>query len=176
MKKYFLILFAFYICILPVNSQIITGGVEYDEQSAQQEILNSPIQTLNSSLINPNLFDKNRQENLRSLLNGNVDLKDRTLASFSDGTYGVIYKNNPTNVWYYTNSGNLMHFEVKTSLSYPYRTYKYAPNSKLVNMSLRISDKESYIFDKQGNMIAHWLGRNCYNSKGEIIMRRKIYD
>ena len=159
-----------------MHSQIITGGVEYDEQSAQQEILNSPLQTVNSSFVTQNLFDQNRQENLRSLLNGNVDLKDRTLASFSDGTYGIIYKNNPTNVWYYTNSGNLMNFEVKTSLSYPYRTYKYTLNNKLVNMSLRVSDKESYIFDKQGNMIAHWLGKNCYNSKGEIIMSRKIYN
>ena len=173
MKKWILI-FVFCLVILPANPQIITGGVEYTSEVAQQEMLNTTPKTINQNQVNLNLLDTNRGENFTNILKGNVDLKDRTLASFSDGTYGIIYKNDPTNVWYYTHSGNLMHVETKTSLTYPYKTYKYTPSGKLVNMSLRVSDKESYIFDKQGNLIAHWLGQNCYNPEGRIIMTRKI--
>lgn len=173
MKKWILI-FVFCISTLPVNSQIITGGIEYTSKVAQQEMLHTTPKTVNQNLVNSNLFDTSRHENFTNMLKGNVNLKDRTLASFSDGTYGIIYKNNPTNVWYYTHSGNLMHVETKTSLIYPYKTYKYTPDGILVNMSLRISDRESYIFDKQGNLIAHWLGQNCYNTDGRIIMTRKI--
>ena len=173
MKKWILI-FVFCIFALPANSQIITGGVEYTSELVQQEMLNTAPKTVNQSLVNSNLQDANKRENFSNILRGNVDLKDRTLASFSDGTYGIIYKNDPINVWYYTHSGNLMHVETKTSLIYPYKTYKYTPSGMLVNMSLRISDRESYIFDKQGNLIAHWFRQNCYNPDGKIIMTRKI--
>lgn len=46
-------------------------------------------------------------------MTGNVELKDRTLAFFSDSTYAVMYENDKYHVWYYTNSGNLIYAEEK---------------------------------------------------------------
>lgn len=173
MKKFILIL-AIIFFPLCANSQIISGGVEYNSETAQQEMINSKPAKFDKNLIKTNLLDKNHNENITTLLQGNTELKDRTLALFSDGSYGIIYKNDKQNVWYYNNQGVLTHNEIKTSLTYPYKTYKYSTNGTLVNMSLRISDTESYVFDNSGKLLAHWVGNYCYDSSGNIIMTRKI--
>lgn len=108
------------------------------------------------------------------MLKGSTELSDRTLAYFSDGSYGVNYNDDKIHVWYYKNDGTLMYAEEKTALDYPYKTYKYTPNGDLVNMSLRTSEEETFIFNKSGKLIAHWIGKNCFDEQNNIIMTRKI--
>jgi hypothetical protein len=44
----------------------------------------------------------------------------------------------------------------------------------LVNMTFRVSEFETFIFNNSGNLIAHWKGEKCYNPDGKIIMTRRI--
>ncbi len=161
--------------ISPVNAKIITGGIEVSVEQARENAFEDFKANNKFSVERDFLIDRNRNENISMLLKGTTELKDRILALFSDGTYGVVYKENPTSVYYYSNQGMLSHKEVKSSLTYPYKTYKYAVTGKLTNVSLRLSDSEAFIFDAEGELIAHWVGSYCYDELGNVIMRRKIY-
>lgn len=171
-KKIIIILFLF--LILPANADtILTGGINYNVSSARQELLQTPIKKLNPNLVSQFAKDKNYKENLEYFLKGNVELKDRTLAFFSDSTYAVMYNNDKYHVWYYEKSGNLIYTEEKDNLNYPYKSYKYTTDGKLVNMGLRVSKEETFIYTPQGKLIAHWLGQYAYNENNNIIMTRK---
>ena len=161
----FIIIFLLIMLMLPANSEnTITGGVEYTTNSAREELLTTPKETVPFELVKSNLIDLK------------ADLKDCTVGKFSDGSYAVIYKNNPKFVWYYGSNGVLTHSEVKTSLDYPYKTYKYTPDGRLVNMSLRGSKEETFIYTPGGKLLAHWLYQNCYDENNNIIMTRKVYE
>lgn len=175
MKYIFTVIFLL-MSILPCTGQVITGEVKYTQETAREEVFAEPELSPNLNLVKVNTFDKNRNENLNKLINGYTELKDRTLALFSDMSYGVTYKDNPTYVWYYDNSGILIYYDIKSSLEYPYKTYKYSSDKKLLNISLRVSKAETFIYNKQGELIAHWKDNNCYDKNGKIIMSRKIYE
>lgn len=175
MKRILLILLLLFMLSCDVSfGQIITGEVTYNTNSARNELFSNPVLPFSSSNIQKNIIDKNYLQNKTALLKGQTDLKDRILAQFSDGSYGIIYKDNLTNVFYYTPDGLLTHNEIKASLDYPYKAYKYDINGNLVNTSLRVSQNETFIFSKQAKLIAHWIGELCYDENNKIIMSRKI--
>ena len=159
---------------LPVNSQtILTGEIRYDVNSAREEILKNPLKKLNPHLVAKHITDSENRENLGYALQGNVELKDRTLAFFSDGTYAVMYNRDRYHVWYYSHDGKLIYAEEKDGLDYPYRSYKYTTMGELVNMGLRVSKEETFIYSPNGRLIAHWLRENAYDEDGNIIMQRR---
>ena len=162
--RIFWIVFLFFILALPANAEVIQGGVRYSINSAREELLKTPDISVPNSLMQSNLFDLN------------TEIKDRSLAKFSDGSYAVIYKDNPKFVWYYSQNGILTHVQVKTSETYPYKTYKYTPGNRLVNMSLRVSKDETFIYTPDGKFLAHWLYQNCYDENNNIIMTRQIFE
>lgn len=150
MKIFFTLLLNMFL-ILPASAEVLAIGISQNEIS-----------------------DINNSENISMLLKGVTDLKDRTLAKFSDGSYGIIYKSEPNFVLYYSSDGILTHKEVKTSLEYPYKTYKYKVNGQLENMTYRVSEGETYIYSPNGKLLAHWLGNYCYDEVGNVIMTRQI--
>ena len=87
-----------------------------------------------------------------------------------------MYNDNPLYVWYYSSYGNLIYAEKKNRSEYPYKTYKYTPEGRLVNMSLRVSKGETFIYTPDGNLLAHWVGANAFDENGNIIMTRKYYE
>ena len=151
MKVFFTFLLLNMLLTLPVGAQVLTIGISQNEIS-----------------------DINNSENKSMLLKGITDLKDRTLAKFSDGSYGIIYKTEPNFVLYYSSDGILTHKEVKTSLIYPYKTYKYKVNGQPENMTYRVSEDETYIYSPNGKLLAHWVGNYCYDEVGNVIMTRQI--
>ena len=173
MKKVIVVVFLIFFG-LPATAKIITGEVQYNVNGARQEVMSTEIPAFDRTKIKANIYDYGRAENLGSLLKGVTELKDRTLAYFSDGSYGVTYNDNPLDVFYYGNDGILTHNEVRDSVKYPYKSYKYTTGGKLVNMSLRVSEDETFIFEPDGKLIAHWLGACCYDEENNVIMRRKI--
>lgn len=173
MKKFFAISLLF-IFSTGTNATVITGGVKYDINSAKTEILTTQPPLLHSQLLRNHIIDTNLYINKKVLLKGITELKDRTLAQFSDGSYGIIYKNNPTNVFYYNNKGYLTHTELKDSVEYPYKAYKYDTFGNLINISLRTSEYETFIFKPSGELIAHWYKEQCFDENNNIIMTRKI--
>lgn len=175
MRKYIiLILFIFTLNFSLSFAAPLTGGVEYNVEDARLELQNNRPRGIDYWLMQDNFTDTNYNENRKMLLNGNVALTDRTLAQFSDGSYGVVYKKDLRHVWYYNQDGTLLYAEERVSLEYPYRAYKYTPEAELVNMSLRVSDSETFIFDKLGRLIGHWIGSKCYDESGNVTMTRQI--
>ena len=175
--RFLLILFTLATVILPVQAGILlTGEVEYTTDSARYELINSIPQKSDEKFVSIYLKDKNYKENISALLKGFVELKDRTLAMFSDNSYAVMYHNDKLHVFYYAPNGSLTHYELKDGIEYPYKSYKYDINGNLVNMGLRVSKAETYIFSPNGKLIAHWIKENGYYENGNVIMTRKYLD
>ncbi len=105
-----------------------------------------------------------------------IEDKDKITAYFSDGTSAVRYKNIPLVVLYYNEEGFLTHTEKRTSIEYPYKSYKYNTEGNLVTTTMRLSEDETLIYNRNGKLIAHWRGTNCYDNYGNIIMTRKFAD
>ena len=172
MKK-FIVLLVLLISV-PVQGEMLTGGVKYTVEDAKIELQNNRPSEVDYLLRQNNFADKNYKENYSALLKGITKLNDRTLGLFSDGSYAVNYKNDSSHVWYYDKDGFLINTEMRTSTRYPYRSYKYTPDGELVNMSLRVSEKETFIFSPFGGLLGHWVGDNCYDENGNVVMTRKI--
>lgn len=172
MKRFFILLFLLS-TILCTEAQTLTGGVKYSVDDARIE-LRQNIPEADFVLTSQHDIDINTDENQNALLKGITKLNDRTLGLFSDGTYAINYNSDPKHVYYYDKNGAIINIEIKTSTIYPYKTYKYTPYGELVNMTLRVTEKESYIFTPLGKLLGHWLNENCYDDSGKIIMTRKI--
>jgi len=176
MKKAILLL-VLLMCILPVRADLIlTGGVDYTVKSAREELLNEAQTQIDLRLIVLNIYDVRHQENIKCLLKGETSLKDRTLASFSDSTYAVMYNSDKFHVWYYSNEGILLYAEKKDGIGYPYKSFKYDINGKLVNMGLRVSKGETFIYTPNGKLLAHWVDSKGYDEFGKIVMTREYYE
>ena len=173
MKKY-LIIFLFFIINLSSFGAIINGGVEYDYEYIQEENLNTP--QLSESKIISNLTDTNRDENITALKAGIKQVKNRIGDIFSDGSYGIMYLDNPLYSWFYSPEGKLISYSVKSSAQYPTKIVKYKPDGKIINITIKLSKKESYIYALDGSLIARWQGNTCYDSNNNIIMTRKEID
>ena len=166
MKKLFLLLMVS--IILPAGAQVLTGEVKYSVEDAKIELQN------NRPAAADYLLTQNNFENYSALLKGQTNLNDRILALFSDGSYAVNYKSNLKHVFYYDKDGSFINFEIRTSLEFPYSSYKYSPDGELVNMSLRVSKDETFIFSPFGELLAHWVREKCYDENGNIVMTRTI--
>ena len=174
MKK-LLVIWVLLICTAGIScaDEVLTGGVEYTTDIAREELLQkTPLKPDGLSVLT-NIADENYKENKTLLLKGQAEIKDRVLAEFSDNSYAVMYHENPLYVWYYSPEGILTHIEVKDGTNYPYKSYKYDTEGNLVNMGLRVSKEETFIFDKSGKLIAHWLKDKGYDENGKVIMKRR---
>lgn len=172
MKKIALLILV--LIMLPAYGEVLTGGVKYSVQDAKIELQNNRPAAIDYFLTQNNFIDKNHKENYSALLKGSTKLNDRILAIFSDGSYAVNYTNDLKHVWYYDKDGSLINAEERTSLEYPYGSYKYSPDGELINMSMRVSKEETFIFSPLGELLGHWIGENCYDENGNIVMTRKI--
>ncbi len=172
MKKLilFLLIVTFY---TSAEAQILTGEIKYDCQQAKEEAFREPPKQIDFDFIKIHFIDKNRNENINALQSGIDKLINRKLAKFSDGSYGVEYFDDPEYSWYYDSMGRLINFTHKSALTYPCKTTKYKPDGSITNTGLKVSEKESFLFNKDGKLIAHWLGDYCYDAKNNIIMTRK---
>ena len=157
-----------------VNAKIITGEVEYNAEIAREETFAKPIEKVSFDKIYNHFYDSDNIENLNYLFQGITELKDRKLAKFSDGSYGVQYYDDPMYSWYYSQNGKLISFIQKNSLDYPCKITKFKPDGSVANTGYRVSEKESFIFTPQGKLLAHWVGNLCYDEQNNVIMTRKV--
>lgn len=176
MKKLFLIFILIFFSQTAIADMMLYGEAEYNANNALQVVQKNKKTKINFDLIKPYLIDINREENLQALLMGKINFKDRELALFSAGTYGVVYKNDKFHAYYYSSLGNLEYIDIRSDDKYPYKSYQYNVLGELVNMGLRLSKREAYIYSPEGKLIAHWLGENGYDENGKIIMRRKFIE
>jgi hypothetical protein len=156
-----------------VNAETLNGGIEYNTTSARETLTASEIPTISRSLISAHAYDNDHYQNRTLLLKGVAQTEDSILANFSDGSYAIVYNSDPLHTWYYSSDGILTHSEVKTSVNYPYKAYKYNTSGKLINMNFRPSKDETFIFTPEGKLLAHWKFDKCFDESGNIIMTRK---
>ena len=154
-------------------SMMLEGKAEYNEDTAREEVMSGAVYNLNIYSFSSHMVDRKNSENRSYLLRGHTQLNDRTLAKFSDGTYGIMYYENPCKVFYYSPQGNLIYIDIKEKNTYPHKFYKYDTNGNIINMGVRVSEEETFIYEPNGEMIAHWLGAFAYNSSGQMSMSRK---
>ena len=174
MKRIPVILLFIAILAMPSSAEtLLTGGVAYTTESARAELKKHEAVQPDGLTLLTHIADENYKDNKTALLKGNVELKDRVLALFSDGSYAVMYHDNPLYVWYYSDSGILTHIEIKDRTNYPYKSFKYDTEGTLVTMGLRVSKEETFIFNPDGKLIAHWIRENGYDENGKVIMKRK---
>jgi hypothetical protein len=160
MKNVFCLIVIFALA-LPVAANadedfVLHGGVEYDVNSARKELMSEAYGSVAPKLLSAHIYDRGGGER----------------AVFSDLTYAVIYDDDPLHAWYYAGDGVLLYVEQKNSTNYPYKSYKYDTAGNHVNMSLRVSKEETFIYSPAGKLIARWLGANGYDEHGRVIMTR----
>ena len=157
MKKALLLLI-FAITFSPAYSEIITGEVEY-----------------NHNLINNTdefFTDTNNLENSKCIYGKTSEFENRIVVKFSDNTYGIKYFNNPLYSWYYSPQGKLISYTKRTKNGFPAEIVKYKPTGEMIKYGYQVSEVESFWYEPNGELYAHWLGNNCYNRNGELIMTR----
>ena len=150
----------------------LEGGVSYTVESARKEAFDGVKYKIPVSSFKEHLKDPNFAENKAALAAGVQDLGDRKICLFSDGTYGVFYINNMYNVYFYDKYGRLDSMDIRSSLTFPVKTYKYTPKGILENVVFDISLKETFIYKLNGELEGHWVDDNCYDEKGNLVLRR----
>lgn len=173
MKKiilYFLVIFIF---SQSVFGTVINCEIEYNVQKASEEVFKSQANlNVSNDLINKYLYDPNYTENTLGIKNNITTFSNRIIGQFSDNTYGVMYLNNQHFYWFYNSRGELISYSIKEKTEYPTKITKYKPNGSIINTGLKISNNESYIFKKNGELIGHWINNKCYDANNNIILIR----
>ena len=170
MKKVW-ILFLVVFLTLPVSAYTLKGGVTYTVESARKEAFADVKYSISSRIIKNNKFDPNYEENKKLIKQGIVETNDRYITYYSDGQYGIVYKNNLYYEFDYFQDGRLDSVGVRTGLVCPIKVYGYDVNNKLKDIRLQISTSESYNFSVDGSFLNHWINGVCYDINGNIIKR-----
>lgn len=175
-KHFFGVLAFIFFATVPAFAELVLyANAEFNVESAKNFVLDGIKYKINPETYIDKMFDRNNGWHKENLKNGKTQLEDRTLAYFSDSTYGVLYHDEMNYTYYYDSNGLLIYVDQKDGkgTTYPHRFYKYKANGELVNMGVRVSKDECYIYSTDEKMIAHWIGENAYDAKNQIIMQRK---
>ena len=183
MKKLFLVISVFLLCTMPVSAITLKGSVEYTVDTARAIAFENASYTIPTSEFNSYLLDIFYYSNIKAIKNGQYNISighsRRLVPFFSKNnkllSYGVQTEDQPNKKYYYDLNGRLIKYEINTfNGTYPYKTTAYDKKGKLLNIHLLISEKESFIFDKNEKLLGHWLNDKCYNEKGKIILTRRL--
>lgn len=91
--------------------------------------------------------------------------------------YGIQYKNNLKNIYYYDALGNLRWLDTFSDNypNFPYLSYQYYRDGRLVAAYYYISEYDQYVFDENKKFKGRWYKENMYNKNAKIIMTRTNY-
>ena len=174
MKKLFFIFLIFCFSVSLCNAKIITGEIEYNAESAREEVFSKTPNPINFEKIRVNLIDSKRFDNLNAIYEGKRELEGRKLAHFSDGSYGVYYYDDPEYSWFYSPQGRLISFTRKENVTFPSKVIRYKPDGSISNLGLKISENESFVYSTDGKLLGHWIGNLCYDEFNNVVMKRSI--
>lgn len=154
---------------------VLYADVEFNVKSAREYVTDGIKYRINPQKYEDKLYDKENRWNKSNLEQGKTNLPDRTLAYFSDSSYGVVYHDEMNYTYYYDTNGLLIYVDQKegSGTTYPHRFYKYKANGTLENMGVRVSKSECYIYTPDEKLIAHWIGQNAYDENNRVIMQRQ---
>lgn len=88
--------------------------------------------------------------------------------------YGIQYKNNMKNIYYYDVMGNLRWVDVfsENYPEFPYWSYQYYKTGELVGAFYYVSDDDQYIFSPEKKFKGRWYKDKMYNKNAKVIMTR----
>ena len=167
-----LLIISILMIVLPVEAKTLKGEVRYTVKQAREEAFSNVEYTLPESIIKSNLIDPNYKENKKAIKIGATELSDRFITIFSDGEYGVIYKNNFYFEYYYSSKGKLISIGKRNRLIYPVITYIYNQYNELTTVSLIVNETNTYNFRPDGKLDSHWVNNNCYDINGNLVLTR----
>lgn len=174
MKKLFCFILFLFSAFWGLTASAITikGGVTYTVESAREEAFKNIDYSIPQHLFSENKIDPNSVKNQIAAKQQKTKTKDRYVTWFSDGAYSVVYKKNLLYEYEYSQNGELTTIGKRSGLKCPVKTYKYNLENKLYNVILHVCTKESYVFDENGTLIAHWIDSKCYDNNGNLILNR----
>ncbi len=125
--------------------------------------------------------DKDARQNYIEISNGKKEDAQKYYCAFYWKNflvaYGIQYKNNMKNIYYYDAMGNLRWVDVFSDNypKFPYRSYQYYRTGELVASYYYVSEYDQYIFDPNKKFKGRWYKENMYNKNAKIIMTRSNY-
>ena len=173
MKKFICLLIIFVFTGCAAQSLTLSGGVSYTVNEARQIAFDGVPKKIDMSKYKEHFVDKNYEKNQELLDRGKTRYRDREIIKFSDGYYGVCYKNNKNISFYYDKTGCLNSFSVVIIDDYPQKGAIYDKNGYLRTTFLNVSHTEQFVFNLDKKLISHWIGKNCYNERGELVKTRR---
>ena len=198
MKKIIISIFVLFLS-LPAFSEPLEAGVSFDWISKTQMQRHENIGVIHDVMFaektvkkyvkadfkkqyEPFLKDTNHVNNYIDIANGKKEDADKKYAGFfwKNGLlviYGIQYKNNMKNIYYYDAMGNLRYVDVFSDKypEFPYYSAQYRINGELVGKFYFVSDCDQYIFSPDGKFKGRWYKENMYNRNAKIIMTRSNY-
>ena len=171
MKKNFL--FLLFISLFFSTGYTLNGGISYTVNQAREVSFKNVPYSIDINKYQKYLIDKNYVKNKEALNKNKTQYKNRYLSLFSSGFYAVTYKNNTNVSYYYDSNSNLQLIDFIIGNDYPSKRVGYNSKGILNSVTLDVSANEQFVFNKNKKLIAHWIGKNCYNEQGELIMTRE---
>ena len=159
MKNIFLIVALFILCTSTTFAFTIKGNISYNVNLARSEAFQNVDNKINMSDYTDYLTDTNK-------------FNKQKITEFSDGSYSIIYKNNLQISYVYFPNGQLEGIVFRINRKYPKKSIAYDNKGNLSSVMYTLKNHEQFVFDKNKKLIGHWIGDNCYNEQGELIMTR----
>lgn len=180
MKSFFIVLIVLLTIVVPLSTEaqqtVLQGSVTktWSVDDARKEVFQEAKPKVDVSAypaIDPNLI-----ENRQAIQAGLKKVGDRILTIFGNGWY-AIKPEGGTIVSYYKPNGRLAHLDFESDTGYPLKSYQHAyPSGKLMRVGLDVTKDESFLFKPSGELIAHWIGNNGYDAKGQFFTTRTGHD
>ena len=161
-------------------AQDLKGKITYTEQSARIEAFKDLARQIPKEMFKNYLKDKYVKENLQNLKNKNLIITKEPKRNINPfyvinniALYSVEYVDDINTKYYYNPLGKLVKFEINDYTGdYPYRAIAYNTKGKVINITFIVSDRESFIFDKNEKLLGHWLDNQFYDKKGRKSYKR----
>lgn len=128
------------------------------------------------------LKDKDFLQNYTDISKGKKEDADKYYAGFflKNGlliAYGVQYKDNLKNIYYYDAMGNLrfVDYYSENYPKFPYYALQYGINGKLIGTVYFVSQYDQYIFNSDKTFKGRWYKEKMYNRNAKVILTRSNY-
>jgi len=176
LKKGLLLFFLMLFTCMPVSATTLKGSVEYTVDIARSEAFNDLPNKLPRKELNKYKYDRFNYTHLYLISINSDNHKElgiiKIVPFYKDlelVCYGIQYTDKPNYKFYYTPNGILIKYEIMTNTTYPYKSVVYSPYNNLISVNLIISPKESFIFNKDKSLYAHWLNDLSYDKDNNLI-------
>lgn len=178
-----------------LDSKPIEATVTFDWISKTQIQRDENIKTIQNTIFSDNTvfkykknqFEKEykpywKNENFLNdydeIKNGKKEDADKYYCGFYVGkifiAYGIQYKNNLKNIYYYDAMGGLRWVDVfsENYPKFPYYSYQYYRNGEMIAAYYYVSAYDQYVFDPKKKFLGRWYKENLYNRKAKVTMTR----